>query len=99
MKYHVYILYSPSLARFYVGQTNDLKNRVREYNNGESQFTSTGIPWTLLWSTTKPSFRAAELLEEKLKNLSRVRKIKFMNKYETAIANCDLLDQLRDQIM
>ncbi len=99
MKYYVYIQYSHSLVRFYVGQTNDLQNRLVEHKNGESQFTSTGTPWTLLWSTTKASFRAAESLEEKLKNLSRARKIKFIYKYEMGIANRDLLDQLRDQIL
>ena len=99
MKYHVYILYSRSLDRFYVGQTKDLQNRLVEHNQGESAYTSTGSPWTLLWSTTKATFRSAELLEEKLKNLSRVRKIKFMYKYKDSIANQDVLDQLRDQIL
>ena len=99
MIYHVYILYSSSLDRFYVGQTNDLQNRIVEHNNGESAYTSTGVPWTLIWSTKKPSFRSSELLEEKLKNLSRSRKIKFMYKYEIGVENRELLDQLRDQFL
>jgi len=86
MMYRVYILYSPSLDRFYVGQTNDLKNRIEEHNNGESSYTSGGTPWILIWSARKASFRAAESLEEKLKNLSRSRKIKFMYKNKELIA-------------
>jgi putative endonuclease len=94
MQYHVYILYSKKLNRFYVGQTSNLNNRLIEHNTGESPYTSAGIPWTLVWSTSKPSFRAAEIMEDKLKNLSRSRKIKFMRKYAEGIADEVLLNEL-----
>jgi len=90
----VYILYSKKLDRFYVGQTPNLSNRLTALNNGESSLTSQGTPWTLLWSTTKDTFRAAEILEDKLKNLSRQRKIKFMRKYHEGIADEELLDNI-----
>ena len=94
MPYLVYILYSKKLNRFYVGQTIDLQNRVEEHNNGESPYTSTGTPWTLIWSTVKSSFRETELLEQKLKNLSRTRKIRFMLKYLEGVANMKLLKSI-----
>jgi putative endonuclease len=94
MQYHVYILHSKKLNRFYVGQTTNLDNRLIEHNTGESSHTSVGIPWTLLWSTNKPSFRSAEDLEDKLKNLSRTRKINFMRKYSKGIVDEELLNQL-----
>ena len=94
MSYHVYILYSKKINRFYVGQTSDLNNRFTEHNSEESPYTSQGIPWILLWSTIKPSLRAAEDLEEKLKNLSRVRKMRFMRKYSNGIFDEGLLNEL-----
>ena len=92
MVYHVYILYSVKLNRFYVGHTSNLENRFKKHNNGESAYTSQGIPWNLLWSTTKNSYRRAEALEFKLKNLSRVRKIKFMKNYSKGIKDHKLIE-------
>ncbi len=94
MQYHVYILYSKKIDRFYIGQCSDLGNRVVEHNTGESSYTSQGTPWTLLCSTLKPNFRASELLEQKLKNLSRDRKIKFMRKYTGGVVDPELLQEL-----
>ena len=93
MQYHLYILYSKEINRFYVGQISKLSNRLIEHNSGESPSTSMGIPWTLIWSITKYTYRAAETLEEKLKNLSRrARKIKFMLKYAEGIADIETLE-------
>lgn len=94
MTYHIYILYSEKLNHFYIGHTTNLDNRFTKHNNGESPYTSQGIPWSLLWSTTKNSFRLAEALEFKLKNLSRSRKIKFMKKYHEGVVEQDLLVKL-----
>lgn len=91
MSYHVYILYSKKLNRFYIGHTSNLENRLIEHNNGESLYTAQGMPWELIWSTIKDSYRQAEALEFKLKNLSIFRKIKFMNKYFEGIVNHEFL--------
>jgi hypothetical protein len=56
MEHSVYILYSFKIDRFYVGQTINLKNRLAEHNSGESPNTSMGIPWSLVWSTSKDTF-------------------------------------------
>ena len=94
MNYHVYILYSAPLDRFYVGQTKDLPTRLAQHNASKSTYTATGIPWSLLWSTEKPNLKSAEDLESKLKNLTRIRKIKFMRKYNVGIHDLDLLDRI-----
>jgi putative endonuclease len=94
MTYPVYILYSHKRDRFYVGQTTNAESRLIEHNNGESIYTSQGMPWSLLWTTTKQSFRSAEDLEVKIENLSHARKIKFMLKYEVGIHDRDLLESL-----
>lgn len=52
--YFVYILWSDSLNRFYIGQCNDMQRRLEEHNAGHNLSTKAGIPWTLIWHTQKP---------------------------------------------
>ncbi len=46
--YLVYILRSVTTRRFYAGSTQDIPNRLREHNTGESKSTRAGIPWELV---------------------------------------------------
>jgi putative endonuclease len=50
--YTLYILYSESFDRFYVGYTNDLERRLSEHNRKKGKFTDAGIPWYLVYSET-----------------------------------------------
>jgi putative endonuclease len=50
--YTLYILYSESFGRFYVGYTNDLERRLSEHNRKKGKFTDAGIPWNLVYSET-----------------------------------------------
>ena len=92
MPYFVYILYSPSLKKFYKGQTNNIQLRLRQHNRGEDKSTRPGTPWQLLWVTEKPSRAGAMKLEKKLKNLSVKRLIDFMRKHREDMAAPDLLE-------
>ncbi len=48
MTYSIYILYSPSADKFYVGQSNDVARRLEEHNNPiRSTFTSKYLPWEM----------------------------------------------------
>ena len=85
----VYILYSNNLDTFYKGQTSDLTSRLKRHNNRLVESTKFGVPWTLLWTTTKVSRSAAVLLELKVKNLSRQRTILFMLKFNQDIIGHD----------
>jgi predicted GIY-YIG superfamily endonuclease len=76
---------------------------LRQHNNEESPYTSQGTPWFLLWSTNpwfllwstnKDSYLGAEALEFKIKNLSRCRKLKFIEKYSYGIQDAELLYSL-----
>jgi hypothetical protein len=47
MEYTVYILYSSTLDRFYIGTTDNIIKRIEEHNSNhyKGSFTSKGIPW------------------------------------------------------
>ncbi|MEP2772139.1 MAG: GIY-YIG nuclease family protein [Fulvivirga sp.] len=89
--YWVYILYSESSDMFYKGQTSDLDSRLIRHNQGLEKYTKTGVPWELLWAANKASRSEAIKLESKLKNLSRIRLIKFMLKYKENVSSPDAL--------
>ena len=94
MCYFVYIIYSQSLDIYYKGQTNNLADRIKRHNSGQEKATSSGIPWILIWSTSKESRGEAMNLEQKLKNLSRKRLIDFISKYPEGIAGPDVPDRI-----
>jgi putative endonuclease len=72
---------------YYVGATNDITDRLKRHNAGLESHTKKYIPWQLVWFTEKPSKSEAFKLEKKLKNLSKERKTKFIEKY----SNTDIL--------
>src|SRR5690606_39059350 len=45
----MYILYSKKLDKYYVGSCVNLERRLYEHNIGHSKFTSTGIPWEMVY--------------------------------------------------
>ncbi|PZV82882.1 GIY-YIG catalytic domain-containing protein [Algoriphagus aquaeductus] len=51
----VYILYSKKIDKYYVGACTDLDRRLYEHNLGHSKFTSTGVPWGLVFKDEYPS--------------------------------------------
>ena len=81
MKCFVYILYSESHDKYYVGQTNDLQERLKRLNSGNSKYTAPYRPWVMVCSVEKKTRSLALQLETKLKNLSKDRKRKFIDKY------------------
>ena len=89
MPYWVYILYSESSDTYYKGQTDDLWERLNRHNNGWEKSTKHGVPWSLIWSTVMEERSSALNLERKLKNLTRERLIKFIQKYGGVIAGPD----------
>ena len=69
MKYFVYILFSSSTNKHYIGQTNNLENRIKRHNSGTEKYTKTGKPWILKHAVIVESRAGAMRLEKKLKNL------------------------------
>ncbi len=81
MQYYVYILYTEKFDKFYIGQTNNIFDRLQRHNSGSEKATKPYVPWILLWYTEKPSRAEAMILEKKLKNLSKERLHQFIQKY------------------
>jgi putative endonuclease len=65
--YVVYVIYSSSLEKYYVGSTDDLDRRLHQHNSGKGNFTSKGIPWLLVHTVQCISRSQAFKLELKIK--------------------------------
>jgi putative endonuclease len=66
--YWVYILKSKSTGKFYIGQTSNLQARLADHNTKRSRYTSSGVPWTLVYREAYPSRKEAILREQFLKS-------------------------------
>jgi putative endonuclease len=66
--YSVYILYSRSFDRYYVGYTNNLGRRIDEHNRKKGKFTDAGIPWILLYTETYSNRKEARDREKYIKS-------------------------------
>ena len=62
-----YILFSPSLGKYYMGSTTNLWRRLEEHNNGSSTYTKKGIPWFISYAIKCDSIFGARELEAKIK--------------------------------
>ena len=64
---YVYILYSETIRRYYVGQTADIEIRLVRHNEGYVKSIKKGSPWTLIHSIKVHSRSEALFLERKIK--------------------------------
>ncbi len=80
MENFVYILYSASLDRFYVGQTKDLEARLQRHNSGRNKPTKAGVPWEMV-HFEKVADRVATVAKDKqVKNLGSKRYLQTIGK-------------------
>jgi len=47
--YFVYVLFSPSKDRFYVGYSGQLADRFKRHQQGRSKSTKSGRPWVIAY--------------------------------------------------
>ena len=78
--FYVYILYSKSLDRFYIGQTSNVENRLRFHNDAKRNriWTKRGIPWEVKSCIEFPSRSeaiTAEAFIKKQKSRKTIRDI------------------------
>ena len=65
--YFVYVLWSPSARRFYIGVTEDVNHRLGQHNQGLSRWTARYRPWSLVFHQVCRDYTAARKLENELK--------------------------------
>jgi putative endonuclease len=67
MAYSVYIIYSPSLDQYYVGQTHNLSDRLFRHKNAGSKSTKKVSDWILVYSEQYDTRSDAMLRENQIK--------------------------------
>lgn len=65
--FYVYVLYSQTKKKRYVGQTQELGRRLAEHNAGLSRYTSGKGPWELIFCEELPTRSTAIKRERFLK--------------------------------
>ena len=96
MQFFVYILFSESLNKFYIGSTDDVSRRITEHNNikYKNKFTSRGIPWSLFYEITCQSSRQAYKIEKHIKAMHSKKYIQNLINYPEISEK--LLDKYKD---
>ena len=73
MPHFVYILYSESRNKYYIGSSDNPKERLIRHNAGATQSTKTGRPWKIIFTEIYDSKTEALKQEIHLKKMkSRV---------------------------
>ncbi len=72
-KFFVYIVQSKKDFSFYIGQTNDLDARLSKHNDGFGKYSSSKMPWRLVYFEMFET-RTAAIKREKEIKLKKSRK-------------------------
>ncbi len=68
-EFYVYALFSSKFNKIYIGQTNNLKKRLYEHNNGLlSTYTKKFKPWEIIYSEVFSTRSEAIKREKQLKS-------------------------------
>jgi putative endonuclease len=67
----VYIIYSPSTDKYFIGLSKDIKITLWQHNARTVSATADGKPWEVKFSQSFETRREAQSLEMKLKNRDR----------------------------
>jgi len=68
--FYVYLIQSEKYETFYVGQTNNIDERMKYHNRGKCTYTRNKGPWKII-SYKEYSTRSQTMIEEK-----RIKKLK-----------------------
>ena len=78
MNYAVYILYSQSKDKYYIGYTQNPSERLLEHNAGATPSTRPGIPWILVYIeeySDKSAAMKREIAIKKMKSRRYIEKL------------------------
>jgi len=73
--YTVYIIYSQSIDKYYIGFSSNIQERLRKHNCNSKEFSSSGRPWLLVYTELfddKKDAMAREMQLKKWKNRERI---------------------------
>ena len=70
MAYRVYVLENWE-GKFYTGLSEDVAQRVKQHNSGQSRWTKGRGPWRIVWQSDELSLSEARKLENRLKRQGR----------------------------
>ena len=73
--FYTYILYSPTIKKFYIGVTSNIEQRIHYHNAGRSPFTRNKGPWDLVYSETYQTKQQALRRERELKSWKSSKRI------------------------
>ena len=65
--YFVYIIYSPTKNKYYVGSCEDVNKRLVKHNTNHSGFTGKTGDWIIKWTEEQPDKSAALKRENQIK--------------------------------
>ncbi len=71
MPHYVYIIKSSKDGTYYKGYTENYERRIVEHNEGLSRFTSSKVPWILVYIEEHPDKKSALIREKKLKKCKK----------------------------
>lgn len=67
----VYIIYSPSIDQYYIGQARDMKIAIWQHNAKANRVTAEGKPWEVRYTKSFETRNEALSLEMRLKAKKR----------------------------
>jgi putative endonuclease len=67
MKYYTYILFSQKLQRYYIGSTQDVKERLNKHLSSKTGFTSKAKDWNIKYVEEFDTRREAIKRESQIK--------------------------------
>jgi len=76
--FYVYIIYSKQVDRYYVGQTDDLEDRLHSHLSGISSYTSISKDWKLVYSEEYKTREDAIRRENEIKRKKSRRYIEWL---------------------
>jgi putative endonuclease len=81
--FYVYILYSKSLNRFYIGQTIDIQHRLMEHNTGiySNSYTKKTSDWELYFYLNCNSKSQALSIEKHIKKMKNRKYFENLKKF------------------
>jgi putative endonuclease len=78
--FFAYILQSEKTKRYYVGSTDNLGNRLKEHNSGETVSSRRGIPWKIVHTEQFRTRSEAIRKEKQIKARGAQRYLNDLNK-------------------